>query len=95
MSEGIRPVCLLEIDFGAVAHRAMWGYGVGPPADINPHLDLAIARVSPHAAGDCSRRPWLCAPVPAPRLTGRFSGGRSWPLRPGCVIRTAQVTGPF
>src|SRR5579872_2053362 len=21
----------------AVAHRAMWGYGVDPPADINPH----------------------------------------------------------
>ena len=29
---------MLEIDLGAVAHRAMWGYGVDPPADINPYL---------------------------------------------------------
>jgi hypothetical protein len=33
MSEAIQPVRLLEIDFSAVAHRAMWGYGVGPPSD--------------------------------------------------------------
>jgi hypothetical protein len=26
---------LLEIDLGAVAHRAMWGYGVDPPSDTN------------------------------------------------------------
>jgi hypothetical protein len=26
MSEGIRTVRLAEINFGAVAHRAMWGY---------------------------------------------------------------------
>jgi hypothetical protein len=38
-SEDIRAVRLLQIDFGAVAHRAMWGYGDDPPptpADINP-----------------------------------------------------------
>ncbi len=27
------PVRLLEINLGAVAHRAMWGYGVVPPSD--------------------------------------------------------------
>src|SRR6266581_8568560 len=35
-SEDIRPVRLLQINFGAVAHRAMWGYGVDPPADMYP-----------------------------------------------------------
>jgi hypothetical protein len=28
----------------------MWGYGVDPPADINPHLDLAL-RISARPAG--------------------------------------------
>src|ERR1017187_6359154 len=32
-----RPQCggtwMLDIDLGAVAYRAMWGYGVGPPSD--------------------------------------------------------------
>jgi hypothetical protein len=29
---------MLEIDLGAVAYRAMWGYGVDPPSDtVNPH----------------------------------------------------------
>ena len=37
-SEGIRPVRLPEINFGAVAHRAMWGYGVGPPSAWNPSI---------------------------------------------------------
>jgi hypothetical protein len=92
-SEGVRPVRLREINIGAVAHRAMWGYGVGPPADINPHLGLA-SRISARPAGIAADghhhapgwRPgrswwsWLCAPVPAFRLTGRFSGGWSWPL---------------
>jgi len=32
-SEGIWPVRLLEINISAVAHRAMWGYGVDRPAD--------------------------------------------------------------
>jgi hypothetical protein len=36
-SEGIRPVRLPEINIGAVAYRAMWGYGVGPPSDTNDH----------------------------------------------------------
>jgi hypothetical protein len=40
MSEAIRAVRPLEIDFSAVAHRAMWGYGVDPPADMNPHLGM-------------------------------------------------------
>src|ERR1039457_6088299 len=39
-SEGIRPVRLLEIHFSAVAHRAMWGYGVDPPSDLNPQCVL-------------------------------------------------------
>ena len=29
---------MLEIDLGAMADIAIWGYGVDPPADINPHL---------------------------------------------------------
>ena len=29
---------MLEIDLGAVAHRAMWGYGVGPPSDTFDHV---------------------------------------------------------
>lgn len=63
------------------------------PADINPHLGLA-SRISARPAGIAadghhhapgwfpgrSWWSWLCAPVPAPRLTGRFSGGWSWPL---------------
>ena len=32
-SEGIRPVRLLEINIGAIAYRAMWGYGVDPPTE--------------------------------------------------------------
>ena len=36
-SEGIRPVRLLEINIGTVAYRAMWGYGVYPARDLNPH----------------------------------------------------------
>ena len=36
-SESIRPVGLLEINIGTVAYRAMWGYGVDPPADMNSH----------------------------------------------------------
>jgi hypothetical protein len=38
---------VLEIDLGAVAHRAMWGYGVGPPADIQPPSGSGVARVTP------------------------------------------------
>jgi hypothetical protein len=47
MSEAIQPVRLLEIDFSAVAHRAMWGYGVGPPSDTveNPMGSLAKVRL--------------------------------------------------
>jgi hypothetical protein len=67
-SECIRPVRLLEIDVGAVAHRAMWGYGVDPPADLYPHLGQ-VSRVSArsgrtaadghhHAPGWCLRRSW-------------------------------------
>jgi hypothetical protein len=37
---------MLGIYIGGVAHRAMWGYGVDPPADINPHLGL-VSRVTP------------------------------------------------
>ena len=56
------------------------------PADINPHLGLvspvSAQRGRPaadghrYAPGWCPRRfccSWLCAPVPAPRLTRRFS----------------------
>jgi hypothetical protein len=54
-SERIRPIRLLKINIGPVAHRAMWGYGVDPPADINPHLGL-VPRVSPRSGRHCSRR---------------------------------------
>jgi hypothetical protein len=49
-SESIRPVRLLEINIGTVAYRAMWGYGVGPPADFNP-LWSRVAQVSPILPG--------------------------------------------
>ena len=29
---------ILEINLGAVAHRAMWGYGVDPPSAWNPSI---------------------------------------------------------
>ena len=91
MSEAIQPVRLLEIDFSAVAHRAMWGYGVGPPADINPHLGL-VSRISARRGRHCSRRPaqapgwclrrswcsWLCALAPVPHSTDLFT--QNWPL---------------
>ena len=37
-SEGIRSVRLPEINIGAIAHRAMWGYGVDPPSIWNPSI---------------------------------------------------------
>jgi hypothetical protein len=69
------------------------GYGVGPPRRHQPPSGSGVAHLSP-TSRHCSRRPshapgwcpgrswwsWLCAPVPALRLTGRFSGGWSWPL---------------
>jgi hypothetical protein len=33
-----RPVHLLELNIGAVAYRAMWGMGVGPPSAWNPSI---------------------------------------------------------
>jgi hypothetical protein len=51
MSERIRPIRLLEIDFGAVAHRAMWGYGVDPPADMNPPVWVWCRACQPDPAG--------------------------------------------
>jgi hypothetical protein len=65
-SEGIRPVRLLQIDFGAVAHRAMWGYGVDPPADMNPHLDLASCGSARRGRDCCSRRVALGSGASAP-----------------------------
>jgi hypothetical protein len=35
LPEGAR---VLEIDFGAVAYGAMWGYGVDPPSLRNPSI---------------------------------------------------------
>jgi hypothetical protein len=83
-SERIRPIRLMEIDFGAAAPRAMWGYGVDPPPTSNPHLGL-VSRMSPRSGRHCSRRrlswcSWLCTPASAPCWTGRFRGAWSWPL---------------
>ena len=58
-SEAIRAVRLLEINIGAVAHRAMWGYGVGPPSDtqsggtspfLEHRLNTRTARLMPAAS---------------------------------------------
>ena len=44
MSEGIGPVRLLEINIGAVANGATWGYGVGPPSDTTlPYMTGLVA----------------------------------------------------
>jgi hypothetical protein len=51
-----------EINLGAVTHRAIWGYGVDPPADMNPHL-VSCRYVSPiwpgTAVGGPSPTRWL------------------------------------
>jgi hypothetical protein len=94
-SEDIRPVRLLQINFGAVAHRAMWGYGVDPPADINPHLGLA-SRISARsdgivADGDHHALGWCpCASAPLNRPVKRRL---ELAFDTGCVIRTEEVTG--
>ena len=38
---------MLEIDLGAMADIAIWGYGFDPPADINPHLISCHATLGP------------------------------------------------
>jgi hypothetical protein len=38
-SKGLgRNLAALQVNLGAGAYRAIWGYGVDPPADMNPHL---------------------------------------------------------
>jgi hypothetical protein len=36
---------ILEINLGAVAHRAMWGYGVDPPSDTGFSQVTALREV--------------------------------------------------
>ena len=75
---------MLEIYLGAVPHRAMWGYGVDPPADINPiwvwrrasqpdQPALQPTAITTRLVG--ALVVMARAPVPAPRLTGRFNRG--------------------
>jgi hypothetical protein len=56
---------VLEIYLGTVAHGAMWGYGVDPPSDVNPHRDVGSFR-SPSV-------PALRAGTPDNRSLGRLS----------------------
>jgi hypothetical protein len=59
----------LEIDLGAVAYRAMWGNGVDPPADINPHHGPDAGHVGgTRATREASRRPECAAPARSPRI---------------------------
>jgi len=98
-SERIRSVPLLEIDFGAIAHGAMWGYGVDPrrlPTSIwvwcracHPDPAGTAAAVGDHGVhGSVLRRQRPAEPAGS---AGRGAGlcGAS------CVSRTAQVMGLF
>src|ERR1035441_687643 len=68
-SDGIRPVRLLEINIGAVAYRAMWGYGVDPPSAWNPHHGPDAGHVvGTRATREVSRRPECAAPARSPRI---------------------------
>ena len=71
---------MLEIYLSTGAHRAMWGYGVDPPADIDPHLGL-VSRISARRGRHCSRRPSPRAWV-VPR--------RSWVLWCQCPAQPAN-----
>jgi hypothetical protein len=51
----------LQVNLGAGAYRAIWGYGVGPPSDINPHLRSRVPHVSPIRPGIEVRMPPPCA----------------------------------
>jgi hypothetical protein len=73
-----RMASALQINLGVVAHRAVWGYGVGPPSDLNPQCVLpqrpASAQASEGlAAARLPHRDVFC-PQPASH----------W-LRPGCA----------
>ena len=96
-SKGIRLVRLPEINIRAVAHRAMWGYGVDPPADINPPSGSGACQPDPAGAaagghhgvhGSVLRRQRPAEPAGS---AGRGAGlcGTS------CVSRTAEVVRPF
>jgi hypothetical protein len=50
-SEGIRPVRLLEINIGAVADRAIWGYGLGPPSLQASHSCLVTGCITVSITG--------------------------------------------
>jgi hypothetical protein len=97
-SEGIQPVRLLEINIGTVAYRAMWGYGVDPPADMNPRLGL-VSRMSARSGRRCSRRrswcSWLCTPASAPTEPAGSAGRGAGLCGTSCVSRPAQVMRPF
>ena len=108
-NDSVRDIFRPEIDLGAVAHRAIWGYGVDPPADINPHL-VSCRYVSPiwpglQLAGRHPRAGLVGAlvdpgdhgsssTVPAPRLNRPVQRCVEFgPCDTGGVIGTAQVTG--
>jgi hypothetical protein len=60
----------LQINLGAVAYRAMWGYGVGPPSDTNDHVltcGYAVGRVLPVRVSPGQGHEGLCRV----QITGR------------------------
>ena len=88
----IRGPGALQINIGTGACRAMWGYGVDPPADMNPHLSDGSAagrsQISQRSAGLARRRPagswtipWLVVALCADAHTSRG-------LLPGVVVRS-------
>jgi hypothetical protein len=88
-SESIRPVRLLEINIGAIAYRAMWGYGVGPPTDLNPHdgpRPLGNFRRPPRVRPACH-----CARLRLPDPGQRQVRGRSLGGQPGTAGRRAAA----
>jgi hypothetical protein len=87
-SQGIRPVRLLEINIGAVAYRAMWGYGVGPPSLWNPCTCLVR---TPTVADELGRASWGDALPSGPPSRKTSSSDRSPPpARPASGRRTGS-----
>jgi hypothetical protein len=73
-SAGIQPVRLLEINIGAVAHRAMWGIRGRSPLDLEP-LRLRVTFAPPGAliTGIFDPHIWSSAEAPGQPQAGRGS----------------------
>jgi len=83
----------------------MWGNGIDPPADINPHPDLA-SRISARDQPALQPTAITTRLVSALVVIGLYFGASAPLNRPvqrglqlgfdtGCVIRTEQMTDPF